>query len=219
MTAMHITPDIVLKAYTLGLFPMAESRNDPAMHWIDPDWRGILPFENFHIPRSLRKTIRRGIFDVRFNCDFRSVIRACARPTPKRRDTWINNNIADLYTDLHEMGHAHSVEAWQGDDLVGGLYGVTLGRAFFGESMFARVDDASKVAFVALVMRLQSSGFTLLDTQFTNDHLLRFGAVEIPRARYKAMLAEALAGTCHLETGTVTGAEFEAFIQSKTCTS
>lgn len=216
---MHITPEVILKAYCLGLFPMAESRDDPYLHWIDPDWRGILPFENFHIPRSLRKTIRQGRFQVRCNTDFRSVIKACARPTPKRQDTWINTTIADLFTDLFEMGYAHSVESWNGPDLVGGLYGVAIGGVFFGESMFSRQDDASKVAFVDLVARLQKSGFLLLDTQFTNAHLLRFGAIEIPRERYKRILQRALEQPCQFFTGELSSEELEAFLQSRTQTS
>ena len=216
---MHITPDVILKAYCLGLFPMAESRDDPYLHWIDPDWRGILPFENFHIPRSLRKTVRQGRFDVRCNTDFRSVIKACARPTPKRQDTWINTTIADLFTDLFEMGYAHSIESWDGPDLVGGLYGVAIGGVFFGESMFSRANDASKVAFVDLVARLQKSGFLLLDTQFTNAHLLRFGAIEIPRERYKRLLHKALEQPCQFFTGALSASELEAFLQSRTQTS
>lgn len=213
---MHLTPEIILKAYCLGLFPMAESRDDPHVHWIDPDWRGILPFENFHIPRSLRKTVRQGRFQVRCDTDFRSVIKACARPTPKRKDTWINNAIADLFTDLFEMGYAHSIESWEGPDLVGGLYGVAIGGVFFGESMFSRTDDASKVAFVDLVARLEKSGFLLLDTQFTNAHLLRFGAIEIPRERYKRLLQKALAKNCQFLTGALSASELEAFMQSRT---
>jgi leucyl/phenylalanyl-tRNA--protein transferase len=156
---------------------------------------------------------------VRCNTDFRSVIKACARPTPKRQDTWINNTIADLFTDLFEMGYAHSIESWIGPDLVGGLYGVAIGGVFFGESMFSRTDDASKVAFVDLVARLHKSGFTLLDTQFTNAHLLRFGAIEIPRERYKRLLQKALTKRCQFFTGELPSGELEAFIQSRTQTS
>jgi leucyl/phenylalanyl-tRNA---protein transferase len=214
-----MTPDIILKAYCLGLFPMAESRDDPHVHWIDPDWRGILPFENVHIPRSLRKTVRQRRFQVRCNTDFRSVIKACARTTPKRTDTWINTTIADLFTDLFEMGYAHSIESWDGADLVGGLYGVAIGGVFFGESMFSRANDASKVALVDLVVRLQKSGFELLDTQFTNAHLLRFGAIEIPRERYKRLLNKALAKPCQFFAGALSDAELESFLHSSTQTS
>jgi leucyl/phenylalanyl-tRNA--protein transferase len=172
---------------------MAQSRHDPRVLWVDPDWRGILPLDAVHVPRSLHKVLKQHPYQIRRDYDFRSVIRACADSTPKRPDSWINNSILDVYTELAEAGYAHSVEVWDGDDLVGGLYGVAMGGAFFGESMFSRRPDTSKIALMALVEHLNSRGFVLLDTQFVNDHLRRFGAVEIPRVQFQAMLHEALA--------------------------
>ena len=190
----RITPQVLLKAYSVGLFPMAEDAADPTLYWVEPEMRGIIPLDMFHVPRSLAKLVRQGRFHITINAGFNAVMRACAEPAPGRGRTWINRTILDLYGDLHRMGHAHSVEAWDDDQLVGGLYGVTLGRAFFGESMFSRVRDASKVCLVHLVERLKGRGFILLDTQFTTEHLKRFGAVDIPRADYEQMLAEALIG-------------------------
>ena len=216
---MNIDADIVLKAYQLGLFPMADGKNSETIHWIDPEWRGILPFNAFHIPRSLRKTIRRSPYSVRCNTDFRSVLCACAETTARREDTWINSAIADIFTDLHFQGHTHSVETWLGDDLVGGLYGLAIGGVFFGESMFSRADDASKVALVDLMMRLHKSGFVLLDTQFLNEHLRRFGAVEVPRGTYKMMLENALAVPAQFYCGDFSIGDVESFLQSNTHTS
>lgn len=190
----RITPQVLLKAYSVGLFPMAEDATDPTLYWVEPEMRGIIPLDQFHVPRSLAKTIRQGRYHVTFNAAFRSVIAACAEPAPDRQNTWINNTILALYTELHMLGHAHSVEAWDDDQLVGGLYGVTLGRAFFGESMFSRKPDASKVSLVHLVERLRARGFVLLDTQFTTEHLRRFGAVDVARSDYETMLTEALIG-------------------------
>ena len=187
-----ITPQILLKAYSCGLFPMAESASDPNLFWVEPEIRGIIPLNSFHIPKSLAKTIRRSPFEIRFNTAFPAVIDGCAEPAPGRKSTWINGTIRRLYCDLHRLGHAHSVEAWRDDHLVGGLYGVSLGAAFFGESMFSRQTDASKVCLAWLVERLQQRGFILLDTQFTTDHLKRFGAVDVPRADYEELLAEAI---------------------------
>jgi leucyl/phenylalanyl-tRNA--protein transferase len=187
-----ITPQILLKAYSCGLFPMAESASDPNLFWVEPEIRGIIPLDSFHIPKSLAKTIRRAPFDIRFNTAFPAVIDGCAEPAPGRKSTWINGTIRRLYCDLHRLGHAHSVEAWHDDQLVGGLYGVSLGAAFFGESMFSRRTDASKVCLAWLVERLRSRGFVLLDTQFTTDHLKRFGAIDMPRAEYEELLAEAI---------------------------
>lgn len=187
-----ITPQILLKAYSCGLFPMAESASDPNLFWVEPEIRGIIPLDGFHIPRSLAKTLRRSPFDIRFNTAFPAVIDGCAEPAPGRKSTWINGTIRRLYCDLHRLGHAHSVEAWRDGQLVGGLYGVSLGAAFFGESMFSRQTDASKVCLARLVERLQRRGFILLDTQFTTDHLKRFGAVDVPRADYEELLAEAI---------------------------
>ena len=192
MEPLDLTPDMLLRAYAIGVFPMAEDRDDPDLFWIDPRMRGIIDMETFHVPARLRKTIRSRRFRVSFDEDFEGVMDGCAESTERRPRTWINDKILTLYTSLHRMGHAHSVEVWDGDKLAGGLYGVTLGAAFFGESMFSRRRDASKVALVHLVARLQTAGFTLLDTQFVTKHLERFGAAEVPRADYRAMLADAL---------------------------
>jgi leucyl/phenylalanyl-tRNA--protein transferase len=190
---VRITPDIVLKAYATGVFPMAEGRNDPHMFWVDPEARGILPLDEFHLPRRLRRTVRSGRFEVRVDTAFAAVIEACASPAPGRWNTWINQEINELFVVLHERGHAHCVECWLDGELVGGLYGLALGSAFFGESMFSRCTDASKVALVHLVGRLRRAGFSLLDTQFMTDHLQQFGGREIPRADYHRLLEPALA--------------------------
>lgn len=190
-----ITPQILLKAYSLGLFPMAEKADDPTIFWVEPELRGVMPLDAFHIPRSLKKEVRRGTYDITFNQAFDTVVKACAEPAPGREETWINDPIRLLYNELHEIGNAHSVEAWYEDQLVGGLYGVSLGRAFFGESMFSRRTNASKVALVHLVERLKERGFVLLDTQFTNEHLTQFGTIEIPRAEYEVLLEAALEET------------------------
>ncbi|PWW03520.1 leucyl/phenylalanyl-tRNA--protein transferase [Hoeflea marina] len=189
-----ITPELLLRAYAAGLFPMAESANDPELFWVEPETRGVIPLDAFHIPRSLARTVRRAPFDIRFDHDFPAVMAACAESVEGRPSTWINATITDLYTSLHRLGHAHSVEAWQDGRLVGGLYGVSLRQAFFGESMFSRVTDASKVCLVHLVERMKRNGFTLLDTQFTTDHLKRFGAIDVPRDAYYRMLDAALDG-------------------------
>jgi leucyl/phenylalanyl-tRNA--protein transferase len=190
---LEITPQVLLKAYACGIFPMAESASDPGLFWVEPELRGIIPFERFHIPQSLRKFMRRNPFDVRVDHDFEAVIAACAQSTSGRPKTWINERIRRLYTQLHEIGHCHSVECWQDGELVGGLYGVRLGAAFFGESMFSRRANASKVALVHLVHRLMAGGFRLLDTQFTTDHLKRFGAIDVPKETYSRLLADAVA--------------------------
>lgn len=192
--ATFITPQILLKAYSVGLFPMAEKANDPTIYWVEPELRGIMPLDTFHTPRSLKKEVRRGTYQITFNEAFNNVVKACAAPAPGREETWINEPIRLLYSELHDLGHAHSVEAWYNDELVGGLYGVSLGRAFFGESMFSRRTNASKVALVHLIERLNERGFVLLDTQFTNDHLTQFGTIEVPRAEYEKMLEVALIG-------------------------
>ncbi|MBI2256881.1 MAG: leucyl/phenylalanyl-tRNA--protein transferase [Proteobacteria bacterium] len=194
-----ITPEMLLRAYAIGIFPMAEARNDPELYWIDPEQRGILPLESFHIPRSLKKTVRHGLtgegpaFKVTCDRAFEAVITGCAAPAPGRGQTWINDTIFELCRQLFLMGHAHSVEVWNGEALVGGLYGISLGGAFFGESMFSRATDASKVALVHLVARLKYGGYSLLDTQFVTRHLGRFGAIEIPRDDYRQQLSAALA--------------------------
>ncbi len=187
-----ITPEILLRAYSIGLFPMAESADDPEIFWVEPELRGIIPLDTFHVSRSLAKRIRQNPFDIRFDTDFEAVIAACAEQTSERPSTWINDTIRSLYSTLHHIGHAHSVEAWEGDTLVGGLYGVSLGSAFFGESMFSRRTDASKICLVYLVERLRERGFTLLDTQFTTEHLKTFGAIDMPKDAYAATLEKAM---------------------------
>lgn len=190
---LEVTPDLLLRAYGAGVFPMAESRGSDRLYWLDPALRGILPLDSgFHLPRRLMRTTLSARFSVTADRDFPAVIRGCAEPAPGRTDTWINPEIERLFTELHHRGAAHSIETWQDGRLVGGLYGVDLGGAFFGESMFSRVTDASKVALVHLVARLRLCGFVLLDTQFLTAHLARFGAVEIPKAEYKRRLALAL---------------------------
>ncbi len=191
--ASEITPEVLLRAYACGIFPMAESADDPTLFWVEPEIRGVIPFDRFRISSRLARTVRSDVFSVTVDTAFKAVIAGCAAPQPGRDDTWINKRIRDLYVGLHELGHAHSVEVWLDDELVGGLYGVSLGRAFFGESMFHRSRDASKVALVHLVARLIAGGFTLLDTQYVTEHLRSFGAVEIPRRRYRALLDRALA--------------------------
>ncbi len=187
-----ITPDVLLRAYSIGLFPMAESADDPELFWVEPEIRGIIPLDGFHISRSLEKVIRRKPFDIRFNTAFEAVMAGCAEAAPDRPTTWINETIRSLYTTLHRYGHAHSVEAWEGDNLVGGLYGVSLGSAFFGESMFSRRTNASKICLVHLVGRLKERGFTLLDTQFTTEHLKSFGAIDVPKQDYAKLLEAAM---------------------------
>ncbi|MEP5153576.1 leucyl/phenylalanyl-tRNA--protein transferase [Planktotalea sp.] len=183
-----LTAQMLLHAYQAGIFPMAESRDDPELFWVDPRRRGIFPLDAFHISRSLAKLIRKHPWDVRINTDFEEVVDACA----DREDTWISHDIARLYSSLHRSGDAHSIEIWDKDELVGGVYGVVSGTAFFGESMFSRRRDASKLALAYLTTHLKNSGFTLFDTQFLTDHLASLGAIEIPRARYQALLHNAL---------------------------
>jgi len=191
---LEITPQVLLKAYACGIFPMAESAEDPGLYWIEPEYRGVIPFDGVHVSKRLARTIRQDVFEVHVDRDFDAVIGACAEATPDRRKTWINQRIRRLYGELFAMGHCHTIEAWRDGKLVGGLYGVRLGRAFFGESMFSRERDASKVALVHLIARLMKGGFTLLDTQFVTEHLQRFGAVEIPRAEYHKILEDTLNG-------------------------
>ena len=187
-----ISLEDLLKAYALGYFPMADARDDPRLFWVAPEWRGVLPLDSVHIPRRLKRTIRQDVYQVRVDTAFRAVMENCAAERENRRETWINTPILELYTGLHEMGFAHSVECWDGERLVGGLYGVALGGAFFGESMFTLATDASKVALIHLVGRLKAGGFALLDTQFHTDHLGQFGVVEIAKDDYLEQLEEAV---------------------------
>ena len=189
---MEITPQVLLKAYACGIFPMAESADDPGLFWVEPEMRGVIPLDSFHVPRRLARTVRQRPYVVRVDSAFSEVIRLCAEDTTDRPQTWINGRIAQLYNELHKMGHCHCVECWLGDELVGGLYGVRLGGAFFGESMFSRARDASKIALVHLVERMRAGGFQLLDTQFNTAHLSQFGAIEIPKRNYEQLLDEAL---------------------------
>ena len=189
-----ITPEVLLKAYACGIFPMAESAEDPALYWIEPEKRGIIPLEAFHIPARIARTVRSERFEIAVNRDFEGVLDGCAEPQPDRARTWINERIRTLYQKLYNIGHCHSIEAYDNGVLAGGLYGVCLGRAFFGESMFHRSRDASKVALVHLVARLRAGGFTLLDTQFVTDHLKTFGAAEVSRRQYHKLLEASLIG-------------------------
>lgn len=188
----EITPEMLLRAYACGIFPMAESADDPTLFWVEPEQRGIIPLNGLRISSRLARTVRSDRFRVEVNTAFHRTMAECAAPRPGREDTWINRRIRELYGALHDIGHCHSVEAWDGDDLVGGLYGVSLGGAFFGESMFHIERDASKVALVHLIARLNAGGFTLLDTQFVTDHLRSLGAVEVPRRKYLTLLDKAV---------------------------
>lgn len=193
--APPLSPELLLRAYRQGVFPMAEGRDDPEVFWVDPLRRGVLPLGGFHVSRSLARTLRRGGFRVTLDEAFEAVVEACAA----REETWINGPIFELYAELHRRGHARSVEVWEGATLAGGCYGVALGGAFFGESMFSRRADASKVALAALVERLRAGGFGLLDTQFLTPHLASLGGVEVPRAEYRRRLALALPLAAKLE--------------------
>src|SRR5512140_2585871 len=187
-----LTPELVLHAYAEGIFPMAERADDPDLYWVSPEMRGVLPLDSFHLPKRLARTVRCDRFTVTSDAAFVDVMRACAEPAPGRPSTWINEEIVRLYTALHAAGHAHSIECWREGVLVGGLYGVSLGGAFFGESMFSRERDASKVALVHLIARLKAGSYVLLDTQLLPRHLSQFGAIEIPRLGYPAPLRAAL---------------------------
>ncbi|SJZ56989.1 leucyl/phenylalanyl-tRNA--protein transferase [Enhydrobacter aerosaccus] len=189
---LEITPELLLQAYRIGVFPMGERRDDPKLYWLDPRQRAILPLDDFHLPRRLARTVRSGHFEVSADTAFADVLRACAEPRPGHPESWINEPIVELYSELHRRGHAHSIECWREGRLVGGLYGVSVGAAFFGESMFSRERDASKVALVHLVARLIKGGFKLLDCQFMTEHLRSFGAVEIPREHFRVLLTEAV---------------------------
>ncbi|WP_377186349.1 leucyl/phenylalanyl-tRNA--protein transferase [Ruegeria meonggei] len=185
---MSLTPELLLHGYSIGIFPMAEHRNDPELFWVDPKFRGVVPLDGFHLSRSLARRIRNCGFSVTINRDFDGVVGGCA----DRFETWINAELRDLYRKIHRSGHAHSLEVWDGDVLAGGVYGVTLGAAFFGESMFSRRKDASKIALAYLVDRLRQTGFQLFDTQFLTAHLATLGAIEIPRAQYRLALEDAI---------------------------
>ena len=189
---VEVTPELLLRAYRAGLFPMAETRRGSRLYWLDPERRGVLPLDRFHLSRRLLRTVLRGPYEVTADTDFAGVIAACAAASPGREDTWINRDIERLFGDLHHAGLAHSVECRQEGVLVGGLYGVSLGAAFFGESMFSTARDASKVALVHLVARLRLGGYRLLDTQFVTEHLTQFGTEEVPREQYKLLLAAAV---------------------------
>ena len=191
-TDLNLTPELLLRAYAAGIFPMAETRDTSQVYWVDPKHRGVLPIADFHVPRRLRRTVRNSNFEITCNTDFAEVVAMCAQATKGRGDTWINPSIEGAVNELSNMGFAHSVECRQDGELVGGLYGISLGAAFFGESMFSRKRDASKVALVHLVARLNFGGYRLLDTQFITDHLAQFGAVEIPARDYLIKLEDAL---------------------------
>ncbi len=196
---VEITPEVLLKAYACGIFPMAENADDPSLHWVEPPMRGIIPLDRLHIPSRLARTVKADQYTVVTNRDFDAVIDGCAEAAPGRTNTWINKRIRKLYRGLYAIGHCHTVEVYDGDNLVGGLYGVSLGAAFFGESMFHRARDVSKIALVHLVARLNAGGFTLLDTQFLTDHLKTLGAYEVPRVHYQKLLANALEGDADFE--------------------
>ncbi len=186
------TAEHLIKAYALGIFPMAENADAKSLFWVDPEYRGILPLNGFHVPARLARTVRQDLFDVHVDLDFPGMMRACAQSREQRPGTWINEEVISLYTELHERGLAHSIECWWDGHLAGGLYGVVLGSAFFGESMVSFERDASKVALVHLVARLKVGGFTLMDTQFVTDHLRQFGVIEVPKERYHKLLEKAL---------------------------
>jgi leucyl/phenylalanyl-tRNA--protein transferase len=216
---IDLTPALLLRAYAAGIFPMAESAEDSELFWVDPERRGVLPLDAFHLPRRLRRTLRHGGFEVACDQDFAGVIAGCAESTAERPKTWINGEIAKLYEALYRQGYAHSLEARIDGALVGGLYGVTLGAAFFGESMFSRVTDASKVTLAHLVARLRIGGFQLLDTQFVTSHLERFGVTEISRAAYRRRLDRALAAKAYFPAEALDGAAVVSLLQSSTLTS
>lgn len=206
---IEITPQVLLKAYACGIFPMAEAADDPALYWIEPQARGVLPLDAVHVGKRLRRTVRQDRFEVRIDTDFFGVIGGCGAAREGRETTWINDKIRKLYFDLYDLGHCHTVECWRDGKLVGGLYGVALGAAFFGESMFSYETDASKVALVHLAGRLIAGGYTLLDCQFVTEHLRQFGTVEIDRAEFHRRLDAALPATAdfHALPKVTSGAE------------
>jgi leucyl/phenylalanyl-tRNA--protein transferase len=212
---LEITPDLLLQAYRIGVFPMGERRDDPKLYWLDPRIRAVLPLDGFHLSRRLARTVRAGPFEVTADTAFLDVMRACAEPRPGHPESWINEPILDLYGQLFRRGHAHSIECRRDGRLVGGLYGVSVGAAFFGESMFSRERDASKVALVHLVARLIKGGFRLLDCQFMTEHLRSFGAVEVQRDSFKALLAGAVEATATFY-GDLGGSDPCAIVQAST---
>ncbi len=193
--ALELTADLIVRAYKAGIFPMAEDADAPDLFWVSPDERGVIPLDTFHLSKSLRKTIRQSPFEIRVDSDFATTIHGCANYGSDRDSTWINATIIRLYGELFERGICHTVEVWDGETMVGGLYGLSIGGAFFGESMFHRATNASKIALAHLVERLNAGGYTLLDTQFVTDHLKSMGGIEVPRETYERMLAEALTHT------------------------
>ena len=215
---LEITPELLLQAYRIGVFPMGERRDDPKLYWLDPRLRAVLPLDGFHLPKRLARTLRQGVFEVTADTAFTEVMRACAEPRPGHPESWINEPILELYGKLFARGHAHSIECRRDGKLVGGLYGVSVGAAFFGESMFSRERDASKVALVHLTARLIKGGFRLLDCQFMTEHLRSFGAIEVPREAFKVTLAEAVEATAAFQ-GDLGTADACALVQASTRTS
>jgi leucyl/phenylalanyl-tRNA--protein transferase len=215
---LEITPELLLQAYRIGVFPMGERRDDPKLYWLDPRLRAVLPLDRFHLPKRLARTVRSGHFEVSADTAFTETMRACAEPRPGHPESWINDPILALYGELFARGHAHSVECRLNGELVGGLYGVSVGGAFFGESMFSRERDASKVALVHLVARLIKGGFRLLDCQFMTEHLRSFGAIEIPRDDFRALLADAVERTADFQRD-LGGVDPCAIVQASTRTS
>ena len=211
---VELTPDLMLRAYSNGIFPMAEDADDPYLHWLDPDPRGILPLDEFHVPKRLRRIVRQQPYEIRADTDFDQVIERCGPMRPGGERTWLNVGIAKVCRELHRSGFAHSVEAWLDGRLVGGLYGIALGSAFFGESMFSMAENASKIALVHLAARLKAGGFTLLDSQFITAHLQQFGAREISRASYRRLLADAVGRQGSFASGLGEAALVSAFLQS-----
>ena len=217
--ASKLTPELVLRAYACGIFPMAESRGRSNIFWVDPEVRGVLPLDAFHVSRSLARTVRRSVFDVTRDTAFGTVIRACAKAGQGRTETWINDDIIEVYCELHRLGFAHSVEVWRQGKLAGGIYGVALGGAFFGESMFSSATDGSKVALVHLAAQLLAGGFRLFDVQFVTDHLKQFGVEEVPARHFLERLDEALAAEADFYSGDVAAALEALLAQSRTQTS
>ncbi len=215
---LEITPELLLQAYRIGVFPMGERRDDPRLYWLDPRLRAVLPLDGFHLPRRLARTVRGGQFEVTADTAFRETMQACAEPRPGHPESWINEPILALYGELFARGHAHSIECRHGGELVGGLYGVSVGAAFFGESMFSRQRDASKVALVHLVARLIKGGFRLLDCQFMTQHLRSFGAIEIARDDFRGLLATAVERTAAFQRD-LGGDDPCAIVQASTRTS